>query len=216
MQLSESQFSVESHPIPPFFPRDAKLLFLGSFPPPKNRWCMDFFYPNLQNDFWRIFGLVFFQNREYFLSPRPGDGKMIFDRSRIESFLRSRKIALFDTALEIVREKGNASDAFLKVVTPIDLTSILKHDLPECQTLIVTGEKAAETLLGILTKNAQSPEISKPGVGQSVSFEFADRSMKLFRLPSSSRAYPMKLEKKAEIYGQILSEILKNQSAETF
>ena len=30
---------------------------------------MDFFYPNLQNDMWRIVGLIFFQNKEHFLNP---------------------------------------------------------------------------------------------------------------------------------------------------
>ena len=30
---------------------------LGSFPPQQKRWSMAFFYPNFQNDMWRIFGL---------------------------------------------------------------------------------------------------------------------------------------------------------------
>ena len=46
---------VEAHPLEPFLPANAVLLMLGSFPPQKKRWSMDFFYPNLQNDMWRIF-----------------------------------------------------------------------------------------------------------------------------------------------------------------
>ncbi|MBQ5974199.1 MAG: hypothetical protein IJL48_00680 [Bacteroidales bacterium] len=37
---------VEHHPLHPFLPPQARLLMLGSFPPPRARWCMDFFYPN--------------------------------------------------------------------------------------------------------------------------------------------------------------------------
>lgn len=50
----------ETHPLPPFTPSNARVLILGSFPPPKARWKMDFYYPNFNNDFWRIMGLVFF------------------------------------------------------------------------------------------------------------------------------------------------------------
>ncbi|MEE1122607.1 MAG: hypothetical protein UHU06_03520, partial [Acinetobacter pseudolwoffii] len=54
---------IETHPLPPFLPPNAKLLMLGSFPPPATRWKMNFYYPNYQNDMWRIFGLIFFQNK---------------------------------------------------------------------------------------------------------------------------------------------------------
>ena len=56
----------ELHPLPFFLPKNAKVLFLGSFPPTKNRWSMDFYYPNLQNDMWRIIGLVFFNDKNHF------------------------------------------------------------------------------------------------------------------------------------------------------
>jgi G:T/U-mismatch repair DNA glycosylase len=36
----------EKHPLQPFLPQNAKILMLGSFPPPKARWSMEFFYPN--------------------------------------------------------------------------------------------------------------------------------------------------------------------------
>ena len=45
---------LEQHPLEPFLPENAWLLMLGSFPPSKKRWSMDFFYPNFINDMWRI------------------------------------------------------------------------------------------------------------------------------------------------------------------
>lgn len=59
----------ERHPLEPFLPSGARLLMLGSFPPQRKRWSMDFFYPNLQNDMWRIVGHVFFGDRHHFLRP---------------------------------------------------------------------------------------------------------------------------------------------------
>lgn len=67
MTLDEHLLSgVEHHPLEPFLPENAVLLMLGSFPPQKKRWSMDFFYPNLQNDMWRIFGFIFFDDKDYF------------------------------------------------------------------------------------------------------------------------------------------------------
>ena len=71
----------ELHPLEPFLPVGARLLMLGSFPPQRVRWSMDFFYPNLQNDMWRIVGLIFFQDKEHFLTPE----KKVFDKDRIVS-----------------------------------------------------------------------------------------------------------------------------------
>ena len=51
---------IESHPFEPFLPENAKVLMLGSFPPPETRWSMKFYYPNKTNDMWRIMGLVFY------------------------------------------------------------------------------------------------------------------------------------------------------------
>ena len=58
----------ELHPLEPFLPGNARILMLGSFPPKRIRWSMEFFYPNLQNDMWRIMGLLFFGDKAHFLA----------------------------------------------------------------------------------------------------------------------------------------------------
>ena len=57
---------METHPFKPFLPKSARVLMLGTFPPKREKWCMDFFYPNAINDMWRIFGLAFFGDRDFF------------------------------------------------------------------------------------------------------------------------------------------------------
>ena len=73
----------ELHPLEPFLPVGARLLMLGSFPPQRVRWSMDFFYPNLQNDMWRILGLLFYNNKEYFL-----ETKKAFSEEKARAFCR--------------------------------------------------------------------------------------------------------------------------------
>lgn len=180
--------TIEKHPLEPFLPPGARVLMLGSFPPQRIRWSMDFFYPNLQNDMWRIVGHLFFGDRNHFLhADRRG-----FDRERIASFCQERGIALYDTAAEVIRLKDNASDAFLQVVREVDLAALLER-IPCCHTLIATGQKAADTLAAITG-------CTTPTVGHRTDFDYAGRIMRLYRMPSSSRAYPRPVEWKAACY----------------
>ena len=131
----------ELHPLEPFLPANARILMLGSFPPKRIRWSMDFFYPNLQNDMWRIVGYLAAGDKSHFLMP----GGRKFDKERIEAFCRERGIALYDTAVEVIRLKDNASDNFLQVVREVDLAALLAR-IPHCRTLVTTGQKATDTL----------------------------------------------------------------------
>ena len=65
--IARSTEDVEYHPLRPFLPENAKVLFLGSFPPQRKRWCMDFYYPNFINDHWRIEGQLFFGDKNHFV-----------------------------------------------------------------------------------------------------------------------------------------------------
>ncbi|MDV2468376.1 uracil-DNA glycosylase family protein [Acinetobacter chinensis] len=188
---------IETHPLKPFSPQNARLLMLGSFPPPKTRWKMDFYYPNYQNDMWRIFGLIFFQNKDYFLDiPNKN-----FKEQLIKDFLNEKGIAIFDTAYQVVRLQGNASDKFLQIVTPTDMEQLLST-IPQCQSVMTTGDKATDTLMLSMPEGTQ-----KPVIGQAVETHFAGRVLTLYRMPSSSRAYPLALEKKAEAYLSLFKEI---------
>ena len=178
----------ELHPLEPFLPANARGLMLGSFPPKRIRWSMDFFYPNLQNDMWRIVGYLATGDKSHFLMP----GGRKFDKERIEAFCRCRGIALYDTAVEVIRLKDNASDNFLQVVREVDLASLLAR-IPACRTLVTTGQKATDTLRTQFS-------IEEPKVGDFSEFLFENRPMRLYRMPSSSRAYPLALDKKAAAY----------------
>ena len=186
---------IEQHPLEPFLPGNATLLMLGSFPPQKKRWSMDFFYPNLQNDMWRIFGLIFFPDKDHFLF----ENKKAFDKERLIVFLETKGIALYDTATSVRRLQDNASDKYLEVIEPTDIRLLLKQ-LPHCKAIVTTGQKATDIIRSQI-------EVNEPSIGGSCPFEFEDRSLRLYRMPSSSRAYPLALEKKSAFYRLMLKEL---------
>ena len=188
---------LEIHPLQPFLPANARILMLGSFPPPKAKWKMDFYYPNFQNDMWRIFGLAFFNDKDHFLTA----DKKAFEKTTIMDFLSERGIALSDMGKEVKRLKGNASDNFLEIIKPIDLKNILER-IPACTTLVTTGEKATETLRSLL------PDlIQKPPVGSFVETLFEGKTYQFYRMPSSSRAYPKPVTEKARVYLSMFNEL---------
>lgn len=185
----------ELHPLEPFLPLNARLLMLGSFPPKRERWCMDFYYPNFINDMWRIYGLLFFNDKNYFLS----GSKKAFDPDRIRAFLREKGIAITDSGQEIIRLKDNASDKFLEIVRTVDLHQILAQ-IPDCHVIMAAGQKATDTFLTIVPVKA-------PRVGSYTDFTFDGRAMRLYRMPSSSRAYPKSIEEKAAVYRPVFEEL---------
>ena len=185
--------SIEHHPLKPFLPAHARILMLGSFPPSRKRWCMDFFYPNYINDMWRIWGLIRFNDKNYFVD----EENKCFRREHIIRFLEQEGIALYDTATAVIRTTNTASDKDLQVVEQTDVAALLRQ-LPDCKAVVTTGQKATDLLSELFSITKQ------PKVGGFVEFTFETRTMRLYRMPSSSRAYPMKLERKAEFYRALI------------
>ena len=183
---------VETHPFEPFLPKGAKLLMLGTFPPSEKRWSMKFYYPNFINDMWRIFGIIFFNDKEHFVDA----ASKTFRLDELIPFLKEQGIALFDTATRIRRTTGTASDKDLEIVEETDLCAMLRK-LPECRAVVTAGQLATDIA-------CRQFGIEGPGVGDYAVFELDGRKLRLYRMPSSSRAYPMKIERKAAYYASVL------------
>ena len=112
-------------------------------------------------------------------------------------------MGLYDTATAVNRTTGTAADKDLEVVEPTDLDALLLQ-VPACKSVVVTGQLAADVL------RAHFNIAQQPKVGTYVPFIFQPdgRQMRLYRMPSSSRAYPLKVEKKAELYKAMFEEAL--------
>ena len=169
-------------------PQNARILMLGSFPPSQTRWSMEFFYPNWINDMWRVMGLLFFGDRHHFELK----GEKRFDKEAVVEFCTVQGIALYDTACEVVRLKENASDKFLEITTPTDIAALLEQ-LPQCTAIVTTGQKATDTIV-------ETFDCTTPPMGGKSTLHIAGREYRFWRMPSTSRAYPLALEKKADYY----------------
>ena len=186
------EIPIERHPLEPFLPEHAKLLMLGSFPPPRKRWCMEFFYPNRTNMMWEIFGEVFF-----------GDSQRLVDAEHkkfrlmdIQALLNEKGIAIFDTAIAVQRLSGNASDKDLQIVEKTDIPALLER-IPLCHDVVCTGQKSFSVL-------SEEYGVEVPKMGEYNEFMIHGRKMHLWRMPSSSRAYPMPLKEKAAFYQHMM------------
>ena len=196
---------IETHPFKPVLPPNATVMMMGTFPPTSDKWAMRFHYPNFYNDMWRIYGGVFFDDVDHF---RVEDEKR-FDPDRIRNFLFERGIASCPTVKQAIRETGNASDKNLTVVTPVNLDDILPQ-VPKVQALFTTGGKATEVLIDLL--DSSLPKSRHPKTNQSMAYPYEWQSddsnltatsvndLTLYRLPSTSRAYPLALDKKVAAY----------------
>lgn len=137
-------------------------------------------------------------------------GEKRFDKEQILAFCKNKGIALFDTARKVCRLKDNADDNFLEIVEGTDVLAILEP-MPECTTIVTTGGKASEELQTYFEKKGIKVKI--PKVGEFVELKVSKTSppsevlvethIRWWRMPSSSRAYPMKLEKKADYYKRL-------------
>lgn len=192
----------EVHPFGAWVPDGAKVLIMGTFPPQPKRWSMEFFYPNRTNDFWYMMGLLFYGDSRALLRPGTKD----FDLERIKALLNREGIALSDTGHRIRRLAGNASDKFLEIVEPVDLDALLRR-MPGCRAIATTGQKAAEVLAGLTGSVA-------PAMGHNVNCPprpLGDGRqtlpLEIWRMPSTSRAYPLPLEKKAAYYRALFKSV---------
>ena len=200
----------ERHPLKPFLPPNARLLMLGSFPPPRRRWAMDFFYPNRTNMMWEIFGLVFYGDSQRLVDAE----NKTFRLEDIKALLTEHGIAIYDTACAVRRLSGNASDKDLEIVEKTDIPLLLSQ-IPHCHDIVCTGQKS----FSVLTEDYGVPV---PAMGTYNTFTLSSppkiggvprrgegvcRTIRLWRMPSSSRAYPMKLEEKAAYYREMMQHI---------
>lgn len=98
-----------SHPIPPVFDSQSKILILGSFPSVKSREGQ-FFYHHPQNRFWNVLAAVFECS-----VPSTVEEKKIF--------LLSRHVALWDVIASC--DIQGSSDSSIRNVVPNQLSLIL-------------------------------------------------------------------------------------------
>lgn len=123
-----------THPFPPLFDKNSKILILGSFPSVKSR-EQKFFYGHPQNRFWKVTAAVFGCN-----VPQTIDEK--------KEFLHGNHIALWDVIASC--EIEGSSDSSIKNAVPNDLSPIF--DTADIKQIFVNG-RASQKVYDKYMKN---------------------------------------------------------------
>lgn len=113
-----------THPFPPLYNKDSRILILGSFPSVKSREQM-FFYGHPQNRFWKVISSVFECN-----VPQTMEEK--------KQLLLKHGIALWDVIASC--EITGSSDSSIRNVKVNDLSKILKE--ADIRQIFVNGRTA--------------------------------------------------------------------------
>ena len=126
------------------------------------------------------------------------------DEQRVE-ITEDCAISAEDTPMGFVddvrRTKNTFSDKNLEIVEQSDLDGMLRT-LPDCRGVLLAGQLATQ----VFTSHFAIKTI--PEMGQYTTFTFEGRELRLYCMPSSSRAYPMAVEKKSEFYRIMFNDIL--------
>ncbi|MBR3011708.1 MAG: uracil-DNA glycosylase family protein [Bacteroidales bacterium] len=155
----------------------------------------------------------------------------------VKGFCSEKGIALFDTATEVRRLNDNASDKFLEVVTPTDIPALLAQipecravvttGQKATDVLLAAcspagqGASRAPAALGTSRDPADFGDPAAPGfagagatagiaappVGGCVPAVIAGRAVDFWRMPSTSRAYPLPLDRKADAYRHLFTAL---------
>jgi len=101
--------------------------------------------------------------------------------------------------LEISRLRDNASDKFLEIIKPLDLVNLISSNT-NCNIIVSTGQKASEII-------AQITNTTIPKIGDYTIFQYSEsRTIKIYRMPSTSRAYPLSIDKKVAQYKKLFKD----------
>ena len=104
-----------SHPIPPVWNSESRILILGTMPSPKSRQA-GFYYMHPQNRFWNVIAEVFEEKLAF------ANNKSITER---RDFLLRHNIAMWDVLASCQIE--GAADSSIKNAIPNDFTQIFEN-----------------------------------------------------------------------------------------
>ena len=113
-----------THPFPPLYNKDSRILILGSFPSVKSREQM-FFYGHPQNRYWKVIAAVF-------------DDSVPVTVPEKKAFLAKHRVAMWDVIGSCDIE--GSSDSSIKNVSANDLSQILYNS--KVERIFVNGKTA--------------------------------------------------------------------------
>jgi hypoxanthine-DNA glycosylase len=171
----------ELHPWNWFAPENSRVLIVGTFPPTTRNWSFDFFYPNKNNQFWKVIARILNTELEY-----PAGELAVEERKML---LRKLHVAITDMGQHITRSGNSSLDENLSVVEYMNIFQILDEN-PTIRKIIFTSSSGKESAARWFNQFLASKEIKHrfPTGKRPIksSFQYQERTIELVVLYSTS------------------------------
>jgi G:T/U-mismatch repair DNA glycosylase len=183
------EFSIETHPDWDFDFPEMRTLILGNFPPHKKRWDYEFFYPNKQNNFWRVLAAI--------------NGKPLKEMKGLQAveerkrIMRNLKTGVMNIAGKVRRKGHSARDTDIEIIEYKDVLSVIKKH-PELNTIIIAGYSAKNSTAKKFLEYLNEERVSfippaEIRAGEKFEISLNNRHIKCVIVNSTSTAFPIKL-----------------------
>ncbi|RYF23879.1 MAG: hypothetical protein EOO42_06505 [Flavobacteriales bacterium] len=194
--IIKNDFEEEEHSWPPYIAKNANKLILGTFPTAdRNRKLYKFYYPNPNNDFWKIIFTV--------------AGKELSSYSIIDP-IKTRKdvldelgLAIADMGKKVLRQRGSSTDSNLFPLIYTDVLLLLDQN-PSINTIIITSSSGGNSVLSwfhhYCSLNGIKFKKPKGVLPLKTDINFKGKNITLKIIPSPSRISPIKGEKLIDMY----------------
>ncbi|TPP47041.1 hypothetical protein CGC20_33480 [Leishmania donovani] len=154
----------EDHPIGPVVHADSRVLFCGTFPPVRK--SIRFYYPNANNDMWKVLGQVFYDDADAFYTAASRASSLFsapskhaschaatraLDEARIVRFADSQPVGFFDVCRRVRRRLGTSADDNIEALERTNVVRDVLSHTPHCAGIITTGTLALTMLLDDLS-----------------------------------------------------------------
>lgn len=156
----------ETHPDWYYDIEEMRYLILGNFPPHPLKHHFPFYYPNVQNRFWKILSVLAELPLNWTIRKQINDTEAVQERQAI---MKKLKVGVQNLGYEIERKGESALDTNIRIIKFQNILSIIKNH-PELNRILLPGYSAfhstarsfvryvQENKLGICTKDHIRPE----------------------------------------------------------
>lgn len=188
------------HPFKWYIPDDAETLIIGTFPPVEARWSYEFFYPNINNLFWKVLAKI----AGHELSRTSKD--LVKDRKEI---LHALKVGVTDMGGTIIRLQEDSKDESLQIVEYMNIIELIKTHR-SIKKIILTSSSGRSSAFGwfkaYLGKNSIAHVVPKGKKPLHFQVVLARRPIDVYILysPSPRAANRISPDKLIEMYRNVI------------
>ncbi|MGF7078911.1 hypothetical protein [Mucilaginibacter sp. UYCu711] len=197
-----SSYQEEQHPWPPYVPKGATKLLLGTFPTVAENHRFEFFYPSPKNRFWPVMSAL----AECPLTHFAGQ-EAVRERREI---LQELRLAVTDIGLRVLRQNESALDHNLFPLEFFDVFALIEAN-PSIDTIILTSSGKGNSVLTWFSAYCELNTITFKHLDENIPWEtnirVNKRDLKIVVAYSTSSIYRrLDIPKLIEHYRPILTQ----------